>query len=90
MPALQESIRKKLGDAKVERERSQNNEDIRALRDEIAELRSAAHDLCYAIWLCHLHLTALPGTVACPHNICTDLVCRSIKSMRSLMLLVIM
>ena len=45
-PALQTSIRKKLEDAKVERDRSQANEDIRSLRDEIAELRLAAPSGC--------------------------------------------
>ena len=38
---MQVSIRKKLEDAKEERGRSQTTEDVRALRDEIAELRSA-------------------------------------------------
>ena len=45
-PALQVSIRKKLEDAKGERDRSQANEDIRGLRDEIAELRLAARHGC--------------------------------------------
>jgi len=44
---MQTSIRKKLEDAKVERDRSQQNEDIRSLRDEIAELRYAA---CNVLW----------------------------------------
>ena len=44
MPALQDSIRKKVSDSKLERERSQTNEDVRALREEIAELRSAARN----------------------------------------------
>ena len=35
----QTALRKKLEDAKTERDRSQNSDDVRALRDEISELR---------------------------------------------------
>lgn len=45
-PALQDSIRKKLDDNKRERNQSQANEDVRALREEISELRSAARSQC--------------------------------------------
>ena len=38
-PGAQTALRKKLEDAKTERDRSQNSDDVRALRDEISELR---------------------------------------------------
>ena len=38
-PGAQTALRKKLEDAKTERDRSQNSDDVRAHRDEISELR---------------------------------------------------
>ena len=40
-PGAQTALRKKLEDAKTERDRSQNSDDVRAHRDEISELRCA-------------------------------------------------
>lgn len=50
---VQTSIRKKLEDAKSERDRSQASEDIRSLRDEIQELRSVSwHRLAPRLYAC--------------------------------------